>query len=112
MKTIKAKLVMLPTLDKSANLMVCVKSHNGNDSSGEKNVTKGELVYGVGKRSNNNYYEKQHLYAITSEEIKEGDWYYNLNTRTILVCNNSNINAVNLFNCRKIVATTNKDLNL
>ena len=63
----------------------------------------------------------QHLYIITDDEIKEGDWFiYNetllqckevkLLGKSVLIITNS-YNGYNVDNCRKIIATTDSSLN-
>ena len=60
----RAKVVMLPTNEKTKYLMVY--------SNVEK--TKGKLI--LNGLKNDEYKEHQHLYIISDDEIKEGDWCY------------------------------------
>jgi hypothetical protein len=58
----------------------------------------------------------QHLYLISDDEIKEGDWYYNSLYNTIHQCNNKERhrtviylnNKLEKVRCKKIIATTDK----
>lgn len=67
----RAKVVMLPTNEKTKYLMVY--------SNVEK--TKGKLI--LSGLKNDEYKEYQHLYFLSDDEIKEGDWflYYNKNNQ-------------------------------
>ena len=49
-----------------------------------------------------------HLYIIDDSEIKEGDWIYNFETEEIIQC----IGKGSLRNWKKILASTDKSLNL
>lgn len=52
----------------------------------------------------------QHLYLISEEEIKEGDWYYWISHSEPMKCDKRG--AIQRKNCFKIVSTTNKSLGL
>lgn len=54
-----------------------------------------------------------HLYFITNEKIKKGDWYYDLVSKSYRVAL-SNIDKSSTFypNIKKIIATTNSNLNI
>lgn len=68
-----------------------------------------ELTWSViGKVRENN--EGYHLYILSDEEIEEGDWFYDLDTKYIKIkqsWENSHLD----FNCKKIIATTDRSLN-
>ena len=52
----------------------------------------------------------QHLYILSDKEIEEGDWFYDLDTKYIKIkqsWENSHLD----FNCKKIIASTNRSLN-
>lgn len=53
----------------------------------------------------------QHLYVVSDEQIKVGDWVYihngMLSFEHIVKCNKLNINAINTLSHGKIIATTN-----
>lgn len=62
-----------------------------------------------------------HLYIISDEEIKEGDWFLNITKNTIHQCNEVNNNICSglnhgeyhgKFECRKIIASTDSNLML
>lgn len=74
-----------------------------------------EDEFGVFRYRNESFFYEsgckwKNIYITNDEEIKLGDWYYNPRTTTILKCNSSNINAVNLFKVKKIILTDNQDL--
>lgn len=48
----------------------------------------------------------QHLYILSSEEIKEGDWYINLRNNSIYQATD----WIYVSTCKKIIATTNSKL--
>ena len=50
----------------------------------------------------------QHLYLISDEEIKEGDWYYSAETKQVY---NQNTHH-NTVSCHKIIATTDNSINV
>lgn len=52
----------------------------------------------------------QHLYILSDEEIKEGDWYIHINTNTLLQRSQHKGEAMLISN-KKIIATTNPELN-
>jgi hypothetical protein len=56
--------------------------------------------------------KNQHLYIISNEEIKEGDWCINTNKDTILQINNITSSTQGLEYWKKIIATTDPSLNL
>lgn len=58
---------------------------------------------------NNKWLNFQLLYILSDDEIKEGDWYFD--TETKIIC--KSINNIKVFDCwKKIVATTDKSLKL
>lgn len=69
--------VILATEDKRdidrSCLMKCIKAFHVNE--GDKGDI-GELQLGNSAASNKDYFESQHLYFTSDEEIKEGDWHY------------------------------------
>ncbi len=59
----------------------------------------------------------QHLYVISDDEIKEGDWYYNSQVNIIIQTTKDTIDKVGglrVFerSCKKIIATTDKSLKI
>ena len=99
----KAKVVMLPTNEKTKHLMVY--------SDVEK--TKGKLI--LNGLKNDEYKEYQHLYITSDDKIKEGDWFINdLNQIKKCISRDTKgyIDFEGGFNtkpssCKKIIATTN-----
>ena len=67
----KCKIVMLSTNQQTKYLMVY--------SDVEK--TKGKLI--LNGLKNDEYKEYQHLYIISDDEIKEGDWFYNIHSKIV-----------------------------
>ena len=102
----KCKVVMLPTNQKTKYLMVY--------SDVEK--TKGKLI--LNGLKNDEYKEYQHIYIISDDEIKEGDWFIN-DLNQIKKCTSRDtegyIDFEGGFNtkpssCKKIIATTDSSL--
>ena len=59
--------------------------------------------------ADDNSFTNQHIYITNDEEIKEGDWFYDLDTKYIKIkqsWENSHLD----FNGKKIILTDNKDL--
>jgi hypothetical protein len=55
------------------------------------------------------YFQPHHIYITSDEEIKEGDWFYDLDTKYVKIkqsWENSHLN----FNAKKIILTTDKYL--
>lgn len=108
METRRAKVIMLPTTDKS-NVILDVSIAANKDLIYLNNIKKAEL------KGNQN----QHLYITTDDEIKEGDWCVITNktgTKFIAKNNGSNykLSTGGYVNCsgesKKIIATTDKSL--
>ena len=105
-KRIRSKIVMLPTKDKNALIVV----HQGNKM--------------LGMNTNSVGYTKQYLYFTTDEKIEEGDWVldmYNqkwkLLDKKLVGFNKAGIRSFSTDNiighlCKKIVATTDTSLGL
>ena len=102
----KCKIVMLPNNQQTKYLMVY--------SDVEK--TKGKLI--LNGLKNDEYKEYQHLYIISDDEIKEGDWFIN-DLNQIKKCTSRDtegyIDFEGGFNtkpssCKKIIATTDSSL--
>lgn len=53
----------------------------------------------------------QHLYILSNEEIKEGDWYFDSNYKLILQATNVSTNILNK-EYKKVIATTDSSLRL
>lgn len=92
----KHKIVMLPTTE-VAHLQ----------------LSKTNLIYYSIERVSN-LFKPQHLYIISSELIKEGDWYI-MDLSKVMKCENgeSEVDYCNdNSNCKKIIVTTNKSLKI
>lgn len=50
----------------------------------------------------------QHLYILSDEEIKEGDWYLDNYNNSIIKANINSDHKYYVSNCKKIIATTDK----
>jgi len=93
----RAQAIMLPTKE-SSHLVI------------RNNI----LVYYLNK--NNDFvkvYNPQHLYIISSSEIKEGDWSYNIVSKNIFQADNNFIKLINqdeIITNKKIIATTDTSL--
>lgn len=116
-----SSVVMLPTNDKSTNLLECIKTFNLSD---EDQAEVGELRIGFGMYSKNDYFTKQHLYFTTNESIRIDDWVLHQSSgrilqvgsisRTNIIEKEYHINGIEvlIIDCVKIVASTNGKLNL
>ena len=72
---------------------------------------KDDTIHYISSQLNNHLFWKyQHLYFITDDEIKENDWYIN-SINTLSKAKLSNL-EVSRKNCFKIIASTDKSLNL
>ena len=99
----KAKVVILPTNEKTKYLMVY--------SDVEK--TKGKLI--LNGLKNDEYKEYQNFYIISDDEIKKGDWFINLQHNKIYQCVPKPFVVEVWVNenkdvCKKIIATTDSSL--
>lgn len=90
----KCKVVMLPTNDKKAPILSYL-----NDKS---------LQYFTNEYWSNPDLTKRHIYILSDEEIKVGDWCYSALLSIFQYLNNSEPTT----NCYKIIATTDKSLGL
>jgi hypothetical protein len=65
---------------------------------------------------NNGSWYAQHLYIVSDEEIKEGDWYLNIPRNEVQQYENNHIEIQNLKQSadkvKKLIATTDTSLNL
>jgi len=52
----------------------------------------------------------QHIYITNSEEIKEGDWYFDVTLEQIIKANVNSDHNVYIGSCKKIILTTDLDL--
>ena len=91
----KAKVVILPTNQQTKYLMVY--------SDVEK--TKGKLI--LNGLKNDEYKEYQHLYIISDDEIKEGDYYIIDDIPELL--KNNGLKFIDDY-CKKVIATTDTSL--
>ena len=93
----KAKVVMLPTNQKAKEGMIYLKPKIGifNETSSENH--------------NNKVYDcnPQHLYIISDDEIKEGDWFYNIHSKIV---GKAAFNFGKDGLAKKIIATTDISL--
>ena len=98
----KAKVVMLPTNQKTKYLIVY--------SDVEK--TKGKLI--LNGLKNDEYKEHQHFYIISDDEIKENNThFYNPHSGQLHISgNHTDYIAINKNGCKKIIATTDVSLGL
>ena len=79
---VKKAIVMLPTEDKTSNLLLCIKSYCDEEFEDDQDIeedeeqqdTKGNISMGIGAYASTEYYTKQHLYILSDDEIQNGDW--------------------------------------
>ena len=103
----KCSVVMLPTNDKSSYPELWLMH---NKSQGLMHLKTATGLDGIG----------QHLYLLSDEEIKEGNWFVKMNhrggkpsiyqERDKPFMNSKWLNSSNVKDCFKIIATTNKFL--
>ena len=105
-----ANVVMLPNNQKT-NGMIC------KDITGQDKIIAIKTKYLMEHED----YIGHHLYIISDDEIKEGDWFVNIRKNTIHLCNGVNNNICSgqnhgeyhgKFECKKIISTTDKSLEL
>jgi hypothetical protein len=53
---------------------------------------------------------QMHIYITNSEEIKEGDWYFDVTLEQIIKANVNSDHNVYIGSCKKIILTTDQDL--
>ena len=94
----KCSVVMLPT-DKAENAILSLELRGGRNLEyhGRKYFTQ-EYLKSIDLKS-------YHLYILSSEEIKEGDWYIK-NNSSIHQSAGGEIEKGDYKNCKKIIATT------
>lgn len=89
----RSQVVMLPTKEKAKLYLY-------------KDV---ELVHAVREHSEgNNTYKNQHIYFLSNDEIKEGDWYHNSIDNSIKQASD----WIYVSTCKKIIATTDESLKI
>jgi hypothetical protein len=111
----QADVVMLPTEKAEiGTLMKCTKEMLNN-----KDYKIGDLAinknWKVSETNGNEYWQPQHLYFLSNDEIKEGDWCFDiLNNITYQYKGGNNIkwNKGLLEQLKKIIATTDESLGL
>lgn len=112
------QLIMLPS--KQAKIGMVYKRLNAfEDGFAIGIITNPEFAnaFNKGYLKNNNLTSPQHLYIISDEEIKEGDWCYNKRHNKISKIDKNAFNNVswvsdNLDIYSKIIASTDEELNL
>ena len=105
----QVKVVMLPTEKATIGMIAkCIKNDLSNDFD---RINRLCLIENKDFYKSNIYWQPQHLYFISDEEIKEGDWQINHLTNKISNRTNKFI-EVGKQNCSKIIATTDSSLNL
>lgn len=120
MKTIKAKVIMLPTNDKPTKGSILLR-HLWKDTKLEcrsvwqynetKQLSDTVAVYTTLNGSfmdTPSSFKSQHVYLTTDEEIKEGDWF--ISNRDIYQYEGDKIPEILKLGYRKIVATTDTSL--
>ena len=100
MKTIKAKVHMLPTED-TTDIIIRTKGNMQNQPFLKR-------YYGHAMKDMGDYYT--HLYFTTDEEIKEGDWIFEMDLNTINQAGKDYNFGFGIKHDRKIIATTDPKL--
>jgi len=113
----KAQVVMLPTEQKFNIGQYTITKY-------PDNLMNGQLLSGIKKCEGNVKEINQHLYIISDDEIKEGDWFITLNNNVFKCCRITKDNIYFYQNedgyeyinqkerCKKIIATTDISLEL
>ena len=115
----KCDVVMLPTEKAQiGTIMKCIKEMlNDTDSKvGAITINKNWMI-----NQANKYWQPQHIYILSSEEIKEGDWYMYCHFGEWIISNSKetlknkintleNLNKKDYF--KKIIATTNSEVKI
>lgn len=93
----KCKVVMLPTNQKTSTLWL---------------TTDYQFIHTHVSGEYKEKYRPHHLYFLSNEEIKEGDWYYIPRTNSVHQCQNdpTELNLERHVGVRKVIATTDKSL--
>lgn len=100
----KCQIIMLPAKDKLEGVLCTIGR---------------TLTYQKGLVTNGGYIQAQHLYILSDDEIKEGDWFFDITKNTIHKCHSVSNNIQSSLNgggyhgkfeCKKIIATTNKSI--
>jgi len=98
---------VLPTSQPS-NLLLCIKSYiEHKDTPAENSDNKGNFRLGFGVYANTEFYQHQHIYITSTEEIKKEDWCYNSITNKIYRKLKGNFAFAYEY---KIILTTDGDL--
>jgi hypothetical protein len=103
---------ILPTSQPS-NLLLCIKSYiEHKDTPAENSDNKGNFTLGFGIYANTEFYQHQHIYITSAEEIKVGDWYYLPRTNSVHKCieDPTELNLERRLGVAKIIITTDQDL--
>jgi len=87
-----AQVVMLPTNEKAGAVDILIHSNKLSIES-----------------PNFHHYNPQHLYILSDEEIKEGDWYYDPYNKQIIKSPYNHF-PLEFGECKKIIATTDKSI--
>ena len=103
---------VLPTSQPS-NLLLCIKSYiEHKDTPAENSDNKGNFTLGFGIYANTEFYQHQHIYITSAEEIKVGDWYYLPRTNSVHKCieDPTELNLEIRLGVAKIILSTDQDL--
>lgn len=87
----------------------------------------GDYLFMTKEQGDKSFLKPQHLYILSDDEIKEGDWFYNKLLNNIFQCvevlkddlsnhihfrDESGSRVVDINYCKKVIATTDKSLKL
>lgn len=111
----ECKIIMLPADEKSItspafaknHIVKCIKEWR---PIGNEKIPEGKLSWCVNHSEGVlKYYQAQHLYTLSDDEIKEGDWYYDYMYRLVLRATSISTHKGD-NDYKKIIATTNTSL--
>ena len=73
----------------------------------------GRLIYSINIDQEQNHFEPQNIYITNDEEIKEGDWVFDLDVRKVVKADNLKVTTSKKSQCwyyKKIILTTDQSL--
>jgi hypothetical protein len=73
----------------------------------------GRLIYSINIDQEQNHFEPQNIYITSDEEIKEGDWIFDLDVKKVVKADNLKVTTSKKYQCwyyKKIILTTDQDL--
>ena len=103
----KCKAVLLPSKE-NAPLMIDLNESSWSDTYKKLLYSKNFDFDEFDHTKNFTHTNKQHLYILSDDEIKEGDWFYDIELKAI----NKRVGVIPFksYDCKKVIATTDNTL--